>query len=133
MATVILAILGAAIIGSITYGMLMMAQARENARATQILLEKIETIRLYNWSEVVSNGFVPTAFVDYYAPTSPTNQLGAVYNGTISVTNVNFANSYSTNMRQFVVTVNWTTGGRIPHTRSVCTYVAKDGIQNYVY
>ncbi len=35
-------------------------------------------------------------------------------------------------MRACTVTLNWKTGS-IPRSRSVTTYIARDGIQNYVY
>ena len=35
-------------------------------------------------------------------------------------------------LRELTVTLNWNTRG-IPHTRSITTYIAKDGIQNYVF
>jgi Tfp pilus assembly protein PilV len=132
-ATVILAIMGGGIISSINYGWFMMQLARENARGTQIMLEKLESIRLYNWSEVTSNGYVPATFTDFYDPQGATNQQGAVYNGTMTVSNCPIGTTYSTNMRQFTVTLQWTTAGRINHNRSLSTYVARDGMQNYVY
>ena len=135
-ATVIIAIAGVGIIGSINYGMFITQLARENARATQIMVEKLESIRLYNWDEVTNSGFVPATFVDVYDPQSPTNFQGAIYNGTMTVSNAAFSAtspSYAGNMRQFTVTLSWTTNGRIPHNRSLSTYVSKDGLQNYVY
>src|SRR5690349_2810979 len=132
-AVAILAVMGGGIISSINYGMFMMRLARENARATQIMLEKLETIRLYSWTEVTNSGFVPTTFTDVYDPQGATNLQGAVYNGTMTISNVNFAASYATNMRQFTVTLQWVTAGRINHNRSMSTYVSKDGLQNYVY
>src|SRR5262249_44898746 len=80
-ATIIIAIAGVGIIGSINYGMFVAQLARENARATQIMLEKLESIRLYNWTQVTNSGFVPATFVDVYDPQAPTNAQGAVYNG----------------------------------------------------
>ncbi len=132
-AVAILAIMGGGIASSINYGMFMMRLARENARATQVMLEKLESIRLYNWYEVNSNGFVPSTFTDYYDPQGAPNQQGAVYNGTMTVSSVPFAAGYAGNMRQFTVTLQWTTIGGINHTRSLSTYVARDGLQNYVY
>ena len=133
MATAILAMMGAGIVGSINYGMFMMRLARENARATQVMLEKLESIRLYNWDQVNTSGFVPQDFTDVYDPQGVTNQQGAVYVGHLFVTNCPVGTSYSTNMRQFTVTLQWTTAGRVNHNRSMSTYVARDGIQNYVY
>jgi Tfp pilus assembly protein PilV len=135
-ATVIIAIAGAGIVGSINYGMLITQLARENGRATQIMLEKLESIRLYNWSEVTNAGFVPATFVDVYDPQATTNYQGAIYNGTMTVSNAAFSSaspSYANNMRQFTVTLTWTSQGKVNHTRSLSTYVARDGLQNYVY
>lgn len=135
-AVVVIAIAAAGIIGSINYGMFVTQLARENARATQIMLEKVESIRLYNWTQVTNSGFVPATFVDVYDPQAPTNYQGAIYNGTMTVASPTFGGStpsYSGNMRQFTVTLSWTTNGRITHNRSLTTYVSKDGLQNYVY
>ncbi len=134
-ATVIIAIAGAGVITSINYGLFIMQLARENARASQIMLERLESVRLYNWSEVTNAGYVPTTFTDVYDPQAGTNQQGTVYSGTLTVSDPIFSSaspSYSNAMRQFTVTLQWTTG-RVPHTRSLTTYVAKDGLQNYVY
>lgn len=58
---------------------------------------------------------------------------GVAYYGTVTPpSSVLFSTSYSTNLRQFTVTLNWTTRN-IRHTRSLTTYIAKDGLQNYVY
>jgi len=135
-ATVIITIAAAGIITSINYGMFVMQLARENSRASQIMLERLESVRLYNWTEVTNAGYVPATFTDYYDPQAPTNSQGAVYSGTLTVADPVFSSaspSYSPNMRQFTVTLQWTTAGAVPHTRSLTTYVAKDGMQNYVY
>src|ERR1041385_7603837 len=44
---------------------------RENSRATQILLEKTELLRIYNWDQVVGNDtntFIPTNFTASFYP-----------------------------------------------------------------
>lgn len=135
-ATVIIAIAGAGVITSIQYGLYIMQLARENARASQIMLERLETVRLYNWTEVTNAGYVPSTFTDVYDPQASTNLQGTVYNGTLTVSNPVFTGttpSYSSDMRQFTVTLQWNTGGKVSHTRSLTTYVSKDGMQNYVY
>jgi type II secretory pathway pseudopilin PulG len=133
-ATVILAIAFSAIIGSINYGMFMMRLARENARASQVLLEKTEALRLYNWDQIVySNGFLPSTFTAMYDPQGSTNNQGITYNGQMTISNVPFTASYSTNIRQINITLQWVTAGRINHSRSLATYIAKNGLQNYVY
>ena len=129
----IVAITAGGVLGSLSYGFFVMQLARENQRATQILLEKVETIRLYNWSQVTSNGFIPTAFTNYYDPQAVAGSQGVAYTGTLAIAAAPFTNaSYAANMRQLTVSVNWRTK-TIPHSRTLYTYVSKDGIQNYVY
>ena len=133
MATAVIAVMCLGVVGSLTYGFFVMQMARENQRATQILLEKVETIRLYRWDQIVySNGFVPTSFTEVYDPQAISNQQGVVFNGTVTIANFTNNVSYSTNMRQVIIGLTWRTRG-IPRTRSLTTYIARDGIQNYVY
>lgn len=132
MAIGVLGIMASGIFGSFRYGIFTLQLVRENQRATQIILEKVETIRLYSWDQINSNGFVPATFTDVYDPTAEINSQGAVYNGRVGITNVPIASSYSANLRQLTVTLNWTTRD-IPHHRTITTYIARDGLQNYVY
>ena len=136
MATTIIAVTGGAIINSINYGLWVMRMARENQRATQVMLERLEAIRLYNWTQVTNTGFIPGTFSAKYDPTSPANCQGTVYYGTMSVSNPTFVGTtpnYSGSIRQFSVSVSWTNIGGLGHTRSLTTYVAQNGMQNYVY
>jgi len=131
--TCILAILAAGLIGCFTYGFYVMELARENQRATQIILEKFETVRLYNWDQVLSPGFIPATFEDIYDPQAEAGSEGIAYHGTVRVTNVPFNTSYSSNMRELVISLTWTSSRNLTRTRTMSTYVAKDGVQNYVY
>jgi type II secretory pathway pseudopilin PulG len=132
----ILAVVGAGVLGSFKYGFFAMSMVRENQRATQIMLAKVETLRLYRWDQVVySNNFIPATFTDVYDPQAPTGFQGTTFNGYVAISNCPApisTKSYATNMRQCTVTLNWTTGN-IPRSRSVTTYIARDGVQNYVY
>src|SRR5437867_13356467 len=55
--------------------------AREDLRATQIMLERMETIRLYNWDQINgSNNFViPTIFTNAYYPPGLSTASGIYY------------------------------------------------------
>ncbi len=132
-ATGIISIAAAGIMGCFSFGFFSLQLARENQRATQIILEKVETIRLYSWDQVNTNGFIPPTFTDYYDPQARSNAWGVAYSGTLTITNVPFATSYSTNLRQLTVTLQWTTGRTVSHSRSLSTIIARDGLQNYVY
>ena len=119
--------------GCFSFTFFTLRMARENQRATQIILEKVETIRLYTWDQVNSNGFVPRTFTDYYDPQALSGSRGVLYSGTMAITNVPFSTSYSTNLRHLTVTLSWNTAGTMPRFRTLSTLVAKDGLQNYVY
>jgi type II secretory pathway pseudopilin PulG len=126
----ILAICMAGLMGAMANGFFTIQLARENQRATQILMEQAEMIRLYNWDQVNQPGFIPTSFVADYDPQNGNSSL--VYTGTVAITAVPFTASYSTNMRQMNLTLRWATKG-VPRVRTLTTFVSKDGLQNYVY
>ena len=133
MAVALLGVMASGVFGSFRYGFFTLQLARENQRATQILLEKVETLRLYSWDQVNATNFIPANLPpEYYDPQAATGARGTVYNGTVTLANCPLTSSYAANLRQVTVTMNWTTRN-IPHTRSITTYIAKDGIQNYVY
>ena len=133
MAVALLGVMASGVFGSFRYGFFTLQLVRENQRATQILLEKVETLRLYSWDQVNAPNFIPANLPpEYYDPQAATGAQGTVYNGTVTLANCLLTNSYAANLRQVTVTMNWTTRN-IPHTRSITTYIAKDGIQNYVY
>jgi hypothetical protein len=127
------AIVGMALMGSFTYGFHIMGLVRENQRATQIILEKVETVRLYSWDQLLTPGFVPPTFTEHYDPQAADGEQGVAYFGTVTVTNFTRATSYQDNVRQLVITLNWTTSGNLRRSRQLATLVAKNGIQNYVY
>lgn len=134
-ATAIIGIMAGGIITSFNYGFLTMQRIRENQRATQIMLEKAETIRLYNWDQVNTAGFVPSSFTETYDPQAAQGSQGITYYGQLTIGLAPFGSSsgYSTNLRQFTITLKWTGSGGIQRTRTLTTMVAKDGMQNYVY
>jgi len=126
----IFGILFVSLYGGISSGVGIIRSAREDLRATQVMLEKMETIRLYNWDQLNQSGFVPTTFSAAYWP-ADTNS-GLQYQGTVTITNVSFNEAYSSDMRQVTVTVSWHSG-LIQHQRQMRTFVSRYGLQNYVY
>ena len=120
----------AAILSGIMTGTFTMRMARENLRATQIMLEKTETIRLYSWDQINTAGFIPTAFTAPYDPNS-TNS-GITYQGRMTITPCPLSTTFSNDMRAITVTLNWTTGS-LNRSRSFTTYIARNGLQNYIY
>lgn len=134
-AVAILAVMAGVLISAFNYGFFAMQWARENQRATQIILEKVETLRLYRWDQVNSNGFIPQGVTEYYDP-QMTGAQGVGYRCELAISPVPFTSvsGYHTNMRQLTVTLTWTnTARQIPRTRQLSTFIAKDGLQDYVY
>ena len=130
-AVAILAISSAGLMGALANGFLSVQLTRENQRATQILVERTEMARLYNWDQVTSPSFILTNFISAYDPAAEGGG-GTYYTGTVAVGSVPFNANYAANMRQLTVTVDWTTRG-IARQRSITTLLGKDGLQNYVY
>lgn len=105
--------------------------ARENLRGTQILQEKMETIRLYTWDQITNNGFIPTNFVeDFFASTGGVS--GLVYTGSVIIASAPVTEVYSNDLKQVTIKVQWKSGG-VLRNREMVTFVAKNGLQNYIY
>jgi len=129
------AILGtvfAALLTGFANGMFTMQMARENLRATQIMLEKMETIRLYSWDQINSNGYIASTFTAKYDPQATSDHQGVTYAGTMLITNAPLSTSYAANMKLVVVTLNWKTG-KLNRTRQFKSYVSRYGMQDYIY
>jgi hypothetical protein len=125
-------VLFAALYGGLAFGFNTIKFARENTRATQIMVEKMETIRLYTWSQINSNGFVPTnKFVVPYYSIGGTNS-SVLYTGRVTIASAGLGTTYSDNMRKVTINLAWVTG-KTPRTRSMSTYVSSKGIYEYVY
>ena len=153
-ATAIIGISVGALLTGISQSVFNMRMARENLRATQIMLEKTETLRLFTWDQLntpsfftngsttvhyLSDGagrqYLCSHFVQKYDPNSATAK-GLSYSGKIRFydpRNYSINTSYSTNnMKAVWVELNWKTG-KINRTRSLTTLVTRNGLQNYVY
>jgi hypothetical protein len=110
--------------------------AREDLRATQIMVERMEGIRLFDWNQLTNSALCPATFTNYFYPVSdesgPTN--GAVYYGTMTITKAAMspAPSYTNQLLSITVAVSWTNFG-IAHQRQMMTYQAQYGMQNYVF
>jgi hypothetical protein len=108
---------------------------RENSRATQILLEKTEMLRVYNWDQITGNDtntYIPTTFtVPFYPGTNDSNG-GFNYSGTVVITNLVTTASYSNDLRTVTITLTWTSG-KAPRSRTMTTYVSQYGLQNTIY
>jgi hypothetical protein len=125
-----LSIVAVAIFCGIGSGMLAVSMARENSRATQILLEKVETIRLYNWDQLSLSGFIPSTFTAPYDPQSTSGSL--LYHGTFTINPALLNTSYSNDLKLITVNVSWKSG-EVLRQRQMSTYFSRYGLQSYIY
>jgi prepilin-type N-terminal cleavage/methylation domain-containing protein len=113
-------------------GFAVLRTSRERTRATQVLLQKVETIRMCSWSQLP---FFPQNFQE---PLDPRATNGAAfYYGNVSFDApgaIPDSTLYKTNMQQVTVTVWWTNFNGSVATRfsdSMTTLVARYGAQNF--
>ena len=117
----------------LAFGFKVIRIARENTRATQIMLEKMETVRLYTWNQVTNPGFIPTGkfIVPYYSVGATNSSL--LYTGQVTIAPCPIGASYASNMRRVTIKVEWSPLGTTNRSRTMTTYVTRNGLQNYVW
>jgi hypothetical protein len=125
-------IMATALFGGMSMTLAQGRIAREELRATQIMVERMEGIRLFTWDQLnYSNNLCPASFTNAF---DPNGSSGLTYYGTMLITNVflNPSPSYSNSLRSITVSLDWTNFGQAHH-RSMTTYQARYGMQNYVF
>ena len=129
----------ASVLAGMSSGLSALDLTRQELRATQILQERMETIRLYTWSQVLDTGnYLKPTFTELYDPLGRTNNtVGTRFQGTISSSiPTDLPVAYQTNMRTITVQLFWTNYNRgqpVVSTREMQTRVARNGMQNYIY
>jgi type II secretory pathway pseudopilin PulG len=116
-----------ALYGAFSFGFSTIKLSQEELRADQILVQKLETLRVYDWTNVINN-YLPTNFTGYYSTNG-----GITYEGSLSVTPFvpsGPSETYTDSLRQVTVSVDWISGG-VPRVRSMTTLVSQYGIQTY--
>ncbi len=114
----------------ISSGVALIGWTREDMRATQVLLEQMESVRLYSWQQVTNGTVLPASFTAKQFP--GTSNEGITYSGSTAVEDAGLSTSYSGETRKVVATVTWTVGDRTKQ-RQMVTLFARDGLSNYVY
>src|SRR6266545_4118823 len=75
-----------------TQGFGVVQSSRENMRATQILQQQAEIIRLYTWEQMDN---VPRTTTWTFYPLGGSGDQGITYTGTVTVTNAPMTESYA--------------------------------------
>jgi prepilin-type N-terminal cleavage/methylation domain-containing protein len=142
-AVAVMGIMFVSLYAGFAFGFAQIQLSRENDRATQILEEKMEVVRLLNWDQVVNiPGYIPTSFTAPFYANNPTNSPSGsfTYTGTVTVTNVTspqflaqpVTETYKNDLRLIQIQVSWPSG-KITRTRRMTTFVSQYGLQKYVY
>ena len=134
----VLSIVVIALYAAFSAGFAFVQLSRENLRATQIMVQKMENVRLYKWSQLNSNGFFAGTFTTSYDPIA---NSGATYYCVVSTNSVpnTLPADYRNNMVGISMTIYWTNYPQLPNTniivrsRQMQTFVARYGMQNYNY
>lgn len=134
-ASLILAITSAAFYTGLSSGFTVTQFSREEVRATQIMMQQIEAVRLCTWSQLTNY-----SFQQVYDPLA-TNQAtaGVVYGGQVTITNaasIPSSAAYAADMCLVTVSLSWTNWNAdrpVPHFRQMETQVARYGLQTYIW
>ena len=131
----VIGVLLVSLYAGLTFGFAQIQVSREEERATQILAERMEVVRLLSWDQVVNlPGYVPSTFTASYSVMNPTNAPSSslTYTGTVVVTNAPVSENYSNDLRMMQISLSWHSHGQT-HQRTMSTYASRYGLQNYVY
>ena len=127
-ATFLTAVMIPAIYAAIVAGFCIIQVTREDLRATQIILQRMEAIRLSPYKLIQDPSSYPTNSTDYFCNTN-----GAAYSISYNWQPgpASLPPSYRTNVVLVTVNASWLSG-KVQRTRSMQSYVARYGIQRYV-
>lgn len=131
----IIGVLVVTLYAGLSFGFGQIQVSREDERATQILSERMEIVRLLSWDQLVNlPGYVPTTFTASYSLSNPSNAPTAslIYTGTVVITNVPISENYSNDLRMMQISLSWKSRG-LTHQRTMTTFASRYGLQNYVY
>jgi prepilin-type N-terminal cleavage/methylation domain-containing protein len=116
-----------------TQGFGVVQGSRENLRATQILQQQAEVIRLYTWEQIdPAAGWIPPTTTWTFDPLGGTGDQGITYTSTVSVTNAPMTESYAADNKLVTFALTWKSGN-IQRQRQISTLVSKYGLHNYIY
>ncbi len=133
-ATFIAAIVLPTIYASLASGFSMIKASREDLRATQVIVQRMEAIRLSPYQLLQNPAAYPTNVTEYYSESGKAaGQGGVPYTVTYTCAPgpSGLPPSYRTNVQVVTVSAAWKVGN-VQCRRSMQTYVARYGIRRYV-
>lgn len=140
-AALILAVLFVAIFSLLNFNLTATRLCRDNTRATQVLLDKMECLRLYQWQQLTNPVFLATNFTSWSYESTNAGTTNAIGLGTQFAGNLAIITpaptltgiTYRSNLALVTVTVSWNYGNtNQAHTRSMSTYFSQVGMESVV-
>jgi hypothetical protein len=139
-ATFVLGVLTVSLFGAFSSGIALVQMSRENLRATQILTQKMEALRLLTWTQAANPSVATPVFSEWYVPSTTGGQgFGTLYHGVVDISPApeSIPADYRDAMRLVTVTLYWTnylhgSSSPIVRSRQMQTQVARYGMQNYI-
>jgi hypothetical protein len=134
----LLAVVCLALYSSLGSTTMTVRQSRENIRATQIMAEKLDTIRLYGWSQLTDPAYINRQFeVSFYPREQLPSDLARahgqlVYKGWIHIEAAPVEEVYKNDLRLVTVELKWQSGN-MERTRKMSTLVSRYGLHKYIY
>lgn len=124
-----------ALYSALLTGFRVVQLGREDLRATQIMVELMDTLRLYSWDQVTDPTFTPKHFDIDYDPVAATNGGNGIF---IYKCEMNIKKGpddvvYQDNMKTVTLDIVWNNGTAKKRSRSFVSYVTKNGLQSYIY
>lgn len=138
-ATLVVLLLVVSLYAALSVGFRLVESSRENLRATQIMVQRTEAVRLYTWSQLNNAAqYLSNSFTEIYDPYGVSSNAGGVkYYGKLTLgTNPDLPAAYQTNMRLLTIEIRWTNyNGKtpIPQFRQMQTHIAQYGMHDYIY
>jgi prepilin-type N-terminal cleavage/methylation domain-containing protein len=135
MGVALMGILSVSLYAGLSLGFAQVSLAREEERATQILMEKMEVVRLLSWDQLLNlPGYVPDTFSEPFYSDNPTSTPSGslIYTGTVAVKDAPVLESYRSELRLIEIGLTWQSGN-LTHRRRMTTFISKNGLQKYIY
>jgi len=116
-------------------GFSIVTVTREDLRATQIILQRMEAMRVSDYTQLTNSAKYPTNTTVYFdEENQASGKGGTAYTVTFNarpLPSPKPQSQFYTNMLEVTVEARWMSG-KVQRSRSMQTYVARQGIQQYV-
>jgi prepilin-type N-terminal cleavage/methylation domain-containing protein len=132
--TIVAVALGAIMLGALYscfgLGFTVVRNTREDLQATQVLLTRVERARLCTWSQVTDPNVNPPSSPEYFDGKNKRTPCTVTFNAVVPPVG-SLPEDYRNDVMLVTVGVTWTSGNH-KHTRSMQTYVSRQGMNSFV-